>query len=197
MNQFSSVFLFLIALIWFFSAVAFFFLRPNFIKADLEENVCESYFRCFLTYFNYGIRDGGPFDMPASLAYSNSFYYKFFAYDWFFFFSVQLIMLNVVNAIIVDSFQSFREEKTTQEKKMNDNCYICNLPRIEFEMHGFNFQKHIEQEHNIKSYLKLLIKITEENEFNLNLVQSFIKNSLAVGQVEFFPDQQAMCLIKK
>ncbi len=140
------------------------------------------------------MRAGGPFGNPYSLSYQDDFYIRFFFYDWFFFFLINLIMLNIINAIIVDSFQNFREEKTKADNKLNNFCYICNLPKIMFEMYGVDFEKHIQNEHNIKHYMNLLIKIFEQNRFNLNSIQTRVKYLMGVKQVDFFPDKMALSL---
>ncbi len=191
-KQFLAVFSILSTLIILFSGAAFFFLRPNYINEELNENMCESWWRCFLTIFDYGLRAGGPFG-TFSLAHDNNFYISIFFYDWIFFFLVNLLMLNLVNAIIVDAFQNFREEKANENMKIKNYCYICNIPNIMFRTHGVEFENHILTEHNITDYVNFLIKIYKENRFNLNSIQTSVKQLMGVGQVDFFPDKRALC----
>ncbi len=148
-DQFFATGALLIALIWFFSAITLFHLRDAYY--DLKENVCDTYFRCFLTYLNYGMRLGGPFDMPLSLPWGDKLYAGMFIFDWLFFFFVNLILLNIFNGIIVDSFQKYREEQTNIEFEDKNICYICSLTRSDFEMHGYNFSYHKSEEHNLKN----------------------------------------------
>jgi len=107
--QFLSTAVLLIISIWFFAGIAFFSLKPLFIKEKQDENVCKSYWNCFLTYLGSGIRVGGPFLGSANyVLLSNPLYYATFFFDWIFFFFIILILLNVIYAIIVYSFQYFR-----------------------------------------------------------------------------------------
>ena len=74
-----------------------------------------------------GIRRRSIGDFSNIKAHDDPFYWGYFIFGWIFFFSVMLILINVVNGIIVDTFQQLREE---HNKKVDDNlniCYNCNL----------------------------------------------------------------------
>ena len=63
--------------------------------------------------------------------------------------NIVLVFLNAINDIIVDTFQSLREEANElYEIKMNI-CFICSLNRTIFEKIGLDFEQHKEREHNI------------------------------------------------
>jgi len=192
--QFFATSLLLIILIWFFSGAASEYLMPVYHKPGDNENVCSSYFRCFLTYMNWGIRDNGPFDMPQNLPYTNPNYYGAFFFDWIFFFFIILILLNIVNAIIVDSFQNFREDATEAKNQKFNVCYICNLERTKFEMKGFNFEMHINKEHNLLNYIRYLIGLKIKNKMDLTSVQTSIVEKMDSNQIEFIPFEMAICL---
>ncbi len=192
--QFISTAVLLVIFIWFFAGTAFFWLKALYERPALRENVCESYFRCFLTYLNYGIRTNGPFDMPQYLPYSNRNYYKAFFFDWSFFFIIMLILLNIVNAIIVDSFQNFREDDTQAKNEENNLCYVCNLHRAKFEMKGFNYENHVNKEHNLLNYIRYMIGLRLRDKYELNSVQSGILKKIDAEQIEFIPFKMALSL---
>ncbi len=195
-NEFLSVFAILVSIIMLFSGAAFMFLHGHFEKEEIQENICESWLRCFITYTNYGIRQQGPFGNPYALSYKNPDYIYFFLFDWCLFFFVHLITLNVINAIIVDSFQSLREENTKLQKKLKNFCFICNLPKINFQINGVDFRSHIKNEHNIKHYVNLLIRIYVENNYNLNSLQTSVKKLVEDKRVDFFPDRTTLSFLK-
>ncbi len=160
-KEFLAVFSILSTLIILFSGAAFFFLRPNYLNEELNENMCESWWRCFFTIFNYGLRAGGPYG-AYSLSKHNFYYISTFFYDWIFFFLINLLMLNLINAIIVDAFQNFREEKIKEDKIIYNSCYICNISDVMFRTHGVEFEHHIAHEHYLTDYVDFLLKIYRE-----------------------------------
>lgn len=193
-NEFLNTFFLLIIVLWFFAGFGFFYLRDIFAKVDLDENVCSSYLRCFITYFNYGMRTMGPFDMPNHLLFTNKNFYGTFVFDWFLFFFVVLILLNMVNAVIVDSFQNFREENSKKLDELANVCYVCDLHRSDFEIRGINYYIHTEKEHNAINYVYYMISLLLKDEYDLSSTQTYIYQKMSQNQTEFIPFKKAMCL---
>ena len=82
--------------------------------------------------------------------------------------NIVLVFLNAINDIIVDTFQSLREEANElYEIKMNI-CFICSLNRTIFERIGLDFEQHKEREHNILNYFHYVMKILNTDEQELN-----------------------------
>ncbi len=52
-------------------------------------------------------------------------YFTEFGIEWMFYFSIILIMLNIVNGIIVDTFQEQREKTNNRNDSKKNICYIC------------------------------------------------------------------------
>jgi len=193
-TQFLSILYLLIIFIWFFAGIAFFNLRSLYVRVDQDENICSSYFICFLSHFNLGIRDGLT-NGPQKLFYHSTYYYEAFIYDWIFFFFVKLILLNIVNAIIVDEFQKKNESSNIHRDQVENICYVCQLHRSKFEMKGFNFEIHSEKEHNFLDYIKYLIRIKNKSfkGESLSSSQFNISNKMHLLQGDFIPIKTSMC----
>ena len=96
-------------------------------------------------------------------------------------------MLNIINGIIVDTFQALREEANAQyETKMNV-CFICSLNRSVFERRGIDFDFHKEIEHNCLSYFHYLYKILQTDEQELNSLDYQVLLSYRQARTDFFP----------
>ena len=105
-----------------------------------------------------------------------------------------LIMVNIINGIIVDTFQQLREENN---QKIDDNlniCYICNINRSMFEIMGINFQQHREEDHSLNNYIYYLMKIHLVDEHDLNSLDLFVKNAIRQNRMDFFPIFKSLSL---
>ncbi len=171
----------------FFAMVKFYW----FTNKDSEE--CVTYGQCFLSIVTDGIRGGGCMGFPTKKITDEQ-YFSEFIFEWFFYFSIILILLNVINSIIVDTFQALREEANAQyETKMNI-CFICSLNRNVFDRKGIDFDYHKEHEHNILNYFHYLYKIIKSDEQELNSLDYQVLLSYRQTRTDFFPVNNAISI---
>ena len=171
--------------------------RDLYYSTDLNENICFSYLSCFLNMLNNGIRSGSIGDFSNIKAQDDPYYWGYFLFGWIFFFSVMLIMINVVNGIIVDTFQQLREE---HNKKVDDNlniCYSCNHNRSVFEIVGKNFEEHMTKDHSLSNYFYYLLKIHLVDEQDLNSLDFYVLNAVRENRFDFFPIEKSLSLNKR
>lgn len=155
--QFLSVGLLMMIFSLFFANVKFYW----FTNANSDE--CITFTQCFLSIVTDGIRGGGGMGFPMKRI-TDAHYYSEFIFEWVFYFVIVLVFLNAINGIIVDTFQSLREEvNELYEIKMNI-CFICSLNRTIFERIGLDFEQHKEREHNILNYFHYVMKILNTDE---------------------------------
>jgi hypothetical protein len=195
-KQFLSTALLIVIIILFYSSISFYMFRDLYFSLDLQENVCHSYLSCFLNMLNYGIRSGSIGDFSSIKAHDDPFYWSYFIFGWIFFFTVMLIMVNVVNGIIVDTFQQLRED---QNKKVDDRlniCYSCNLNRSIFEISGKKFELHTLKDHSLTNYLHFLLKIHLIDEQDLNSLDFYVLNAVREKRFDFFPIERTLALEK-
>jgi hypothetical protein len=143
---------------------------------------------------NYGIRSGSIGDFSNVKSYDDPLYWSHFIFSWIFYFLNILIMLNVINGIIIDTFQDLREQGEKKTFYKENMCYVCSNTKSRFEMCGLDFKDHIAEEHSIKEYLYYLIKnyLTDENE--LNAVDSYVLELTKNKRSEFFPSMTSIKL---
>lgn len=177
---------------WFFSGLAFYYQNDDYYFDELKRNICDTYLNCFLSITNYNLRMA--FIDPTVLSISDDFYYKRFFLETFFWMIVNLILLNAINGIIVDTFQTFREEDNVQIEQMNNVCYVCSLKRGELEMFGINFENHTKEEHLVYTYMEHLISIQYKSSFEMNYMDYFVSKLLKQELYSFIPHKECKAL---
>ena len=145
---------------------------------------------------NNGLRSQSIGDFSGIKSINDKFYLTHFVFQWLFFFTIVLLMVNIINGIIVDTFQQLREENNKKVYDHDNICYICNLDRSSFEIVNINFNRHKKLEHNLKNYLFYLLKINFCNELDLNSLDSFVKNAISENRMDFFPLHKSLSLEK-
>ncbi len=145
---------------------------------------------------NNGIRSGNIGDFGNIKSIDDPLYWYYFIFSWIFYFIVILIMLNIINGIIIDTFQDLREQEEERDDCKENMCYVCSNRRSRFEMCGLNYEEHISEEHSIKEYLFYLIKNYLVNEHNLNAVDSYVLELTKNKRLDFFPIKTSINLEK-
>ncbi|CAK68868.1 unnamed protein product (macronuclear) [Paramecium tetraurelia] len=106
-----------------------------------------------------------------------------------------MIMLNMIQGIIVDTFGSLREKLQERIKDQTMKCFICGITREKFEKNdeggGMGFQEHIEQEHYMWNYIYYIayLKHKDENDYNGN--ESYIKSKIDIKDISWMPIKRA------
>ena len=185
--QFLSVGLLMMIFSLFFANVKFYWFTNE------ESGECLTFNQCFLSIVTDGIRAGGGMGFPMKRI-TDPHYYSEFIFEWVFYFVIVLVFLNAINGIIVDTFQSLREEANElYEIKMNI-CFICSLKRGIFERIGLDFEAHKEREHNILNYFHYLLKILNTDEQELNSLDYQVLLSFRQTRTDFFPMKTSLSI---
>lgn len=106
-------------------------------------------------------------------------------------------MLNVINGIIVDTFQSLREENSEKQRTLKEICYICSLSSAKLETNGVDYKIHITNEHNIINYLQYLYKIKTMDPVKMNGIDIQVHKKLMDNRISFFPIKKSYSMDQK
>ena len=106
-------------------------------------------------------------------------------------------MLNIINGIIVDTFQALREQNNAKEDVRTNVCYICSIKRSKFEVKGLNFAEHQGADHNILNYFHYIIKIQKVDEHDLNSMDFQVLMFIKEFRTDFFPVKKSISLTSK
>lgn len=127
-------------------------------RQDEANNVrlCSSLKSCYLSILNLGLTRGGGISESLMLTDINSertnFYYKLIVTLGFYIF-VNIICLNVIFGIIIDTFSELRDKQRMREWDQYNVCDICGIERKIFEKKGMNFDIHKGVQHNLWDYV--------------------------------------------
>lgn len=110
---------------------------------------------------------------------------------------MSIIMVNIMNAIIVNTFQDLRLENNKKIESLQNTCYICTLGRASFEIKGIQFDHHVSKEHNIISYVHYIVWLSEMDKDNLHDLDSYILECFERKKTNFFPINQSLSIYSK
>jgi len=117
-------------------------------------------------------------------------------FDLFFFFLVNLVLLNIVSGIIIDAFAKKRETEQNRTLDRRDNCPICGLSRDKFERYRINFNKHINCHHEIWKYVNFLIYLETKNPKEYNALEQNIVELVENNNTKWMPNAKTEYLAK-
>ena len=177
-----------------------FFFFSDFFKYDdildpitgntISENYCYSSVQCLLYYITMGTRSGGGIMeniSPVSYRKDVKFYFARFFNDMIFFLIVNLILGNVFLGIIIDTFSELRDIQTENENDRNNICFICQLSSDACLARNIDFDKHVNNIHNIWNYVYFLNYLHLSNPNSFNRVEDNVWKKLEEQDYSWLP----------
>ena len=136
---------------------------------------CKDFWICFTYLINYGLRNGGGIaDSMVHFAAGGDLarYYEWFLISLSWFLLVNVIFLNIIFGIIIDTFGELRDEQRARNEDQDDICFVCGKTRGEFAKQNREFDTHIEEEHLLWDYVYFLYYLQEKGIGDLNGIES-------------------------
>ena len=96
-------------------------------------------------------------------------------------------MLNFVGGSVIDTFAELREKSSEDLYDMKNVCFICNGTRNDIEKQGEIFDQHIENVHNIWTYIDYMIGLKFVDPQETNAINSFVIEQLQDKKISWFP----------
>ena len=186
-------------MVYVFSWFGFFFFQNFFVYDDIlvsssgntvSESYCYSSLQCYLFYISLGTRsNGGIREVINMVSYRRDvgiFIGRFFN-DILFFLLINLFLGNVFLGIIIDTFGELRNIQTENENDRNNKCYICQLSSDDCLTKNINFDKHVNEVHNIWNYVYFLAYLHLNNPNNFNRVENSVWEKLEKEDYSWLP----------
>ena len=130
-----------IVITYVYSGLGYFFMGDAFWNSNFGEageNQCMNMFQCFFTMFSLGPRSsGGIGDMMVRESYApgnRTQYVVRFFYDVSCFMIINIILLNIIFGIIIDTFAELRKKITDYKMNKDNVCFICSLQRTKVNL---------------------------------------------------------------
>merc|ERR1711871_92764 len=144
---------------------------------DFSNFECIEFWTCFVAFINLGVRNGGGIgdSMHEYSAWTQTepWLTKNFLYDWMFFVIVNIILLNIVFGIIIDTFAALRDEKMDKDKDKSDFCFVCGAELAELEKCGIEPDEHL-QDHDVWKYLQFVVYLKQKDKDEMTGVEYYI-----------------------
>ena len=179
-KQFMGAGLLILIFSLFFTGIKFYY----FCDSTNEE--CERFSNCYLSMITLGIRTGKGLGLSMKSIHSKGYFSEVLC-EWLFFFVIILVMLNIINGIIVDTFQEQREKNNIRNDAKLNRCFICHHDRQYIEKNGFNSSIHMYNKHSYRNYFDYLISIQKQNKLDLNSLDFVIWQKMENEKTDFFP----------
>ena len=116
------------------------------------------------------------------------------AYQFLFYVVVITILLNVIFGIIIDTFGELRQERGSKKAHMEGTCFICGIDRFTFDSKGGGFDRHVKNDHNMWSYLYMVVHLREKEPTEYNGWEQHVASCIARDDTSFFPRNTAIVL---
>jgi inositol 1,4,5-triphosphate receptor type 3 len=185
-----------VILVVIYSNITFYYFSQYFKPVETirsskgDEDLCHSLLSCFLFTLNYGFRKGGGLgdgDIALAETYRNtSVYFEKVAFNVGFFFIMDIIFLNLIFGIIVDTFGELRDKTTKLDDDFENYCFICNLDRWVIHREGEEFDEH-KKYHSVWSYVYYYFYLTKLTEKDMDGVELYIWNKFSKNDLTIFP----------
>jgi len=118
-------------------------------------------------------------------------------FDNVFFFLINLLLLNMILGIIVDTFKQLREENFLYENDKANVCFICGLDKLKMKSFGIDFEEHIKKDHNLWSYAYFFINLQYLEGEDKNSFELYIYSMLKSDNYSFFPENVCYAIKNK
>jgi hypothetical protein len=143
---------------------------------------------CFGYVLNLGFRSGGGIGDAMNAVASNYKYYDgLWAVQFLFFLIVNIIFLNVIFGIIIDTFSYLRELQDMRDDDIANVCFVCGNSRFDFSKKNKDFQQHKDSEHDPWQYVAFLYHMNEIGETDLNGLETSAWNSFEKRETDWLP----------
>lgn len=104
-----------------------------------------------------------------------------------------IIMLNIVQGIIIDTFAILREDHDRNTADRENKCFICGMERDFIErITNKPFKYHTRYEHNEWNYILYIAYIQGKDETEYTGIESCLKDQIERMDFVWIPQHQAL-----
>lgn len=117
-----------------------------------------------------------------------------FVFDVSFWILVNIVCLNIIFGIIIDTFTELRVNHLERAYDQFNKCFICGLDRKTFDKKGVNFNIHIFQQHYMWNYVYLLIGILAIDKHELTGYEYYVRSRFSKKATYWIPINKTIYL---
>eukprot|EP01065_Artemidia_motanka_P042661 TRINITY_DN5763_c0_g1_i1.p1 TRINITY_DN5763_c0_g1~~TRINITY_DN5763_c0_g1_i1.p1 ORF type:complete len:2981 (+),score=515.22 TRINITY_DN5763_c0_g1_i1:142-9084(+) len=188
-------------IIWYFTLLCFTLFRDKFGQREGDsDNVhhCDDLSSCYHYLLSQAVRAGGGVgDLTSGHDWTASPLVLSVGLlsDFFFFVLIQVILLNIMSGVIIDTFTKSREDKERIEADIRGSCFICGIESTQFDRQTEGgFESHVKGDHNMWCYIYFLHHLREKDPVTFTGPESFVYQQIQQHDLSFFPLNKAIAL---
>ena len=121
-------------------------------------------------------------------------WYVRFIFDVSIFIVVNVVLMNVIFGIIIDTFAALRDKKTKFVKDKDTVCFVCSLDKNVYEKTAEGYDYHVSVDHNIWNYLFYIYYIKKEAQTEYSGVDSYVSDKLKSEDIFWIPIGKSLAL---
>nr|CCC49618.1 conserved hypothetical protein, fragment [Trypanosoma vivax Y486] len=182
-------------------AIAGFILFPkqfngNDASGSDDGGNCDTLLRCFTFILWQGVRQGGGVgDVMKEASWKSATFLPRVSYDIIFFALVNIVFLNIMFGIIIDTFGELRDGKRERERDLTSTCFVCGLDADRLEKtHLGGFRAHVKHEHNMWMYLYFMHYLRRKDPNHFTGQESYVHEKIQRNDLSFFPEDTCLAL---
>ena len=163
------------------------------ISEDYGEIKCTRQIECIFDLINQGFRNGGGIgDIMTIHSHDYSRYSVVFIFQILFYFTINVIFLNIMFGIIIDTFAELRGDEMARSDDRNNVCYVCGYTRTQFSALSKNFDNHINKQHYFWNYIYFLYYMNTVGVMDLSGVEQSANDSYQIRKTDWLPIQNTL-----
>ena len=186
------IILFMIVCIYVFSGLAYYFFGNEYqsVYENNIENACGSFLQCFFAHLNFGLRtDGGIGEMFVKSTYAKErgYFIGLFFFNLIFYLIIIMFSLLFLGTTVIDFFSTLRADTSSIRNDRNNICFICGVDRQSLKRSGQDFEEHVENVHNMWSYVYYMLAVMSHKEGELSELEAYVKSQIDKIGIAWFP----------
>lgn len=138
-----------------------------------------------------------PCKEVGSIHAGETYYWPIYFYDIGFYVLIQLILMSILSATIIDSVFDSRISREELLDDIEKKCFICGLNRAVLDKEGEGWQKHICNSHNVYIYVYFIIYIMQKDIGDCSRVEKHVKELIKRKDISFFPQSRSISIEQK
>jgi hypothetical protein len=186
-DQLITTFILALSFIFIFAGILLVNFQSEYAE-DYQTLACDRLVYCFIDAVNYGFRMGGGLgDLQGVFNRNHGNYAGLTAFQLLAFIIVNVIFLNVIFGIIIDTFSALREEAQARKEDIENVCFICGFTNVDFSKKNADFDHHLTEEHDPWTYVNFIYHMKKTGISELNGLEQFSYDCYSALNTQWLP----------
>ena len=152
---------------------------------------CDTFPMCYLNSVTFGLLNGGGLGdalvLPDNSVDVWPVVYRF-AFDFLFYVTVILLLLNIILGTIVNAFDELRNTREQIYSDITNNCFVCDMTRDLFHNSVVeSFKIHMRKTHYLWNYVYFLAGLLEKDNDEQSGAETYVEGQFLKKELSWFP----------